>query len=70
MRARQSLSKRLADPFVPAVGFPASEHLQSRRRTWFELCDRPVLRGWRRRLQPPAGLSTVGRHDHVLPRLS
>src|SRR6516165_10858686 len=70
MRARQSLSKRLAIPPVPAVGFPASERLQSRRRIWFELCDRPVLRVWRRRLQQPAGLSTVGRHDHFLPRLS
>ena len=70
MRVRQSPTKRLADPLVPAVGFPASDRLQSRRRIWFELCDRPVLRGWRRRLQQPAGLSTVGRHDHFLPRLS
>jgi hypothetical protein len=31
------------------------------------LCDRPVLRGWRRRPQT-AGLSAVGRHDHFLSR--
>jgi hypothetical protein len=53
---------------VPAVGFPASDRLQSRRRILLALCDRPALRGWRRRPQQPAGLSS--RHHYFLPRLS
>jgi putative ABC transport system substrate-binding protein len=43
--ARALGTKPLADPLVPAVGFPASDRLQSRRRILLELRDRPVLRG-------------------------